>query len=540
MAGARTERALVMLDCTLRDGGYYNNWDFDPELVRAYLAAMAAAAVDYVELGLRGFPGAGFRGAFAFSTDEFLRGLDLPPGPRYGVMVNASDLLKHPAGLEGALALLFAPAGQSPVGLVRIACHAHEFEPAMAACGWLKAQGYTVGFNLMQIAERAPEEIARLAHLAETHAPDVLYFADSMGSLSPAQITSIVQALRQGWSGPLGVHTHDNRSMALANTLQAIEDGVSWIDSTVTGMGRGPGNVRTEYLLIELEAQRATGSVAPLLEVIARYFQPMQQRYGWGTNPYYFLAGRHGIHPTYIQEMLTDVRYGDADLLMAIDALRASGGKKYNPDTLETARHFYLGDAQGSWAPEALCRGRDVLLLGTGPGVARHRQAIESFIRRQRPLVLALNTQQDVAAELIDLRAACHPLRLMADGAEHLRLPQPLVTPASMLPAEVRASLEGKPLLDFGLAIEPGRFAFEPTHCVLPTSLVMAYALAMAASGGATRILLAGFDGYAGDDPRNAEVNQMLELFQQTPGAPPLLAVTPTRYQLPGSSIYAL
>ena len=46
----------MILDCTLRDGGYYNNWDFDSEVVNKYLAAMASANIDYVELGLRNFP----------------------------------------------------------------------------------------------------------------------------------------------------------------------------------------------------------------------------------------------------------------------------------------------------------------------------------------------------------------------------------------------------------------------------------------------------------------------------------------------------
>ncbi len=539
-ASTQPRPSPVLLDCTLRDGGYYNNWDFDLALVKAYLDAMAAANVHCVELGLRSFAAEGFKGAFAYSTDEFLRCLDLPAGPLYGVMVNASELLKHPAGLAQALGLLFAPAAQSPIGLVRIACHVNEFEPALEAVEWLKQHGYQVGFNLMQVAERSLEEIERLARVAERFKPDVLYFADSLGSLSPAQVSKIVHAMRAGWSGPLGIHTHDNRSLALANSLQALEDGVSWVDCTVTGMGRGPGNVATEYLLIELEDRLAAANVSVLLGVIAKYFQPMQQHYGWGTNPYYFLAGRHGIHPTYVQEMLTDSRYGDEDLLLVMSALKSHGGQKYNPEALESARHFYSGPAQGHWSPEKWCSGREVMVLASGPGVRRHRQALEGYIRRAKPLVIALNTQSDIAPDLIDARAASHPLRLMADLDLLLSLPQPLITPFSMLPKDVSACLGHKPVLDYGLEIEPGRFEFGATASVLPASLVTAYVIAIAAAGGASRVLMVGFDGYAGDDPRNHEMNQVLDQFQSTPGAPALLAVTPTLYKMPCSSIYAL
>ncbi|MFM6278818.1 MAG: hypothetical protein ACKN9K_10785, partial [Dolichospermum sp.] len=145
------------------------------------------------------------------------------------------------------------------------------------------------------------------------------------------------------------------------------------------------------------------------------------------------------------------------------------------------------------------------MILGTGPGVAHHQQAIEDYIRDQRPCVIALNTQIHIAPELIEIRAACHPVRLLADCAEHGTLPQPLVTPASMLPDTVLDALEGKKLLDFGLAVEVDTFRFENNYCILPTSLVIAYALAIATSGQASRIFLAGFDGYGADDLRNNE-----------------------------------
>lgn len=531
-----SDSKAFLLDCTLRDGGYYNNWDFDADLVRDYLQAMAAAGIDYVELGLRGFPRHGFRGGYAYSSDAFLSSLPLVPGACYGVMVNASELVQHADGALAAAMLLFAAAEDSPVDLVRIASHAHEFEAVLPACRWLKQQGYKVGINLMQIAEQSDETIVRLAVAAQGFGLDVLYFADSMGSLAPTEVRSIIGLLRQGWDGPLGIHAHDNRALAHANTLEAIAAGATWVDGTVLGMGRGPGNARIEYLAM----QRGSGNLSLLLQLVSRRFQPMQQHYGWGTNPYYYLAGMYGIHPTYVQEMLADSRYSDADLLVAIQALRASGGKKYNPDTLEASRHFYHGAPGGEWSPLDQLAGREVLLLGSGEGVARHREAIEQYIRKARPVVLALNTQTDIAPELIDLRAACHPLRLMADGAEHLRLPQPLITPAGMLPEDVVNSLKGKTLLDFGLAIDRQGFGFHARHCTLPTSLVAAYALAIAASGKARRVLLAGFDGYPGEDPRNVEVNDVLEAYQAHEAVPELLAVTPTRYQVPCSSIYAL
>ena len=89
---------IKLLDCTLRDGGYYNAWDFDVDLVESYLQAMDALDVDYVELGFRFIGADGFKGALAYSTDAYIRELHVPEGLRLGVMLNASDVVNYGTG----------------------------------------------------------------------------------------------------------------------------------------------------------------------------------------------------------------------------------------------------------------------------------------------------------------------------------------------------------------------------------------------------------------------------------------------------------
>ena len=533
---------LKLLDCTLRDGGYYNSWDFSIDLINDYLQAMSALSVDYVELGFRSRGRSnGFKGGCAYATDSFIEQLDLPKELKLGVMINASEIVNSKKSVVSALSKLFKPASESPLTLVRIACHLHEFENALSGCVWLKEMGYEVGINLMQIADRSKDEIETVAYLASKYPIDVLYFADSMGSMDPDQTSDIISTLRRGWNGPLGIHTHDNMGQALANSMRAVADGITWVDGTIMGMGRGAGNVKTEYLAIELDEKRSVSSnITPLLSIIAKYFKPLQNQYGWGTNTYYYLAGKYGIHPSFVQEMLSDSRYDDEDLLAVIEHLRKSGGKKFSVHTLESGRHFYKGEPHGSWSPSNLIQGREVLVIGAGPSASSHRQALEDYINNSRPIVIALNTQVTIREDLIDIRAASHPVRLLADCPIHLTLPQPLATPASMLPESLRASLKGKKLLDFGISIESDTFSFNDTHCILPSSLVIAYALAIAASGKASRILLAGFDGYSADDPRTSEMDKLFSDFQKNKDAPPLLSITHTRYKLQTTSVYSM
>ena len=541
-ANAKNEmKKLIHVDCTLRDGGYYNNWDFSHDLITAYLSAMAAISIDVVELGFRSFDTEGYRGGCAYTTDRFLSTLVFPKGLSVAVMVNAAELVNHELGPELAAQRLFAPRTESPVELVRIACHANEIVDVLPACDWLVEAGYRVGLNLMQIADRSDLQIEQIAAEVSGHGIEVLYFADSLGSLDSANTVRIVQAIRRSWLGEIGIHTHDNMGRAISNTLQAIEEGVAWVDSTVTGMGRGPGNAQTEYLVIELE--RLTGrsvKLASLLALISQHFGPMKVRYGWGQNPYYYLAGQYGIHPTFLQEMLSDNRYGDEDIFSVIDYLRKVGGKKYKESLLEEGRNKYAAPASGKWQPKEAIENREVLLLGAGPSATLHQKALEEYIKNRHPYVVALNTTTNITASLINLRVASHPVRLLVDCESYNSLSHPLAVPFNCLDDSIREALASVKIYDYGLTIEPNSFVFGETSSIVPSSLVLAYALAICTSGCASRILLAGFDGYNNGDLRRIEVQELLSLYQITKGARPLLAVTPTKYLVNATSIYAL
>lgn len=535
------DRRPLILDCTLRDGGYYNSWDFDQDLINEYLFACNAAQIDIVEIGFRFAANDGFKGAAAYSTDEYINQLKVPVGLKLAVMVNGSDLA-DPLLQEQVLEKLFpVQRSESRVEIVRLACHNYEVTSVIASADWLASRGYIVGVNLMQISEQSAADIEMFSKACGDHAVEVLYIADSMGSMEPEDIARTIQIIRRNWSGPIGIHTHDNMGLALSNTMRGLREGATWLDATVTGMGRGPGNARIEELVTEIEPIRDRRvNLLPLLTLIRKHFSEAKVQYGWGTNIYYFLAGKYGIHPTYIQEMLRDNRYRDEDMISVIQHLRLNGGKKFDINKLYNARTHCADSCEGSWTPSSALTGGDVLLLGTGPGVERHRAAIETFVKRNKPIVIALNTQTAFETDLIDYRAACHPVRLLADADIHKRLAQPLITSKLLLPDETLELLEGKEILDFGMKVEPKSFRFDKTGCIVPCSLVLAYSLAIATSGNANRVLLAGFDGYPGDDDRNQETAEVLDLYRETPGALDLVSITPTRHKVRTLSVYGL
>lgn len=530
----------TIIDCTFRDGGYYNQWDFDRDLIQEYLYVMAETGVDIVELGFRFFSNGDFMGACAFTTDDFIRSFDIPKSLRVAVMLNASDLVNHAEGPAAAIRALFAPRAASPVQMVRIAAHYREIAKLGPAIETLAELGYPIGLNLMQIAERSNEEIAELSRVATTWPIEVLYFADSLGGLEPSSVANIISLLKTHWTGPIGIHTHDNMGRALSNSVEAIRCGATWIDGTILGMGRGPGNVRTEYLLIEMN-RLGLGkyNVTPLLGLLNERFEPMQRAYGWGPNPYYYLSGSYGIHPTYIQEMLSDPRYGQEDILGAIEFLRSHGRERYSRSFLEASRNAFRGESQGGFDMTGWAKGKDVLLVSGSPGAMRHKQAIEAFVRQNEPVVIGLNLSRVLPDELLRARAACHPVRLLMDATHYRDSSAAVFLPMARLDTSLKASFSALRTCDYGLSVEPDSFRFGATEAVVPAPLVAAYALAIATAAGARRILLAGFEGYGGDDPRTTEMDSILRLYAEAEGAVPVVAITPTRYRVPQMSVYS-
>ena len=133
---------------------------------------------------------------------------------------------------------LFPNPSLTRVNIVRIACHVHEVYLIKEAIIWLHDQGFRVGVNIMQISEIPYDELSNACNFLSDLPIEVLYIADSLGSLRPKDVRSIFQIMAKSWNKSLGIHAHNNMGLALQNTIDAIDCGVTWVDTTVTGMGR--------------------------------------------------------------------------------------------------------------------------------------------------------------------------------------------------------------------------------------------------------------------------------------------------------------
>ncbi len=534
---------MFILDCTLRDGGYYNNWDFDPEIVNQYLESVASSKIDFVELGLRNFKKEGFLGAFAYTTECFLNHINLPEGPKYGVMIDAKTILDADMSIENAINELFVPCDESKIDLVRVAGHFNEVERSEAIIINLKKLGYMVGYNLMQAGGKTCKIIAEKAKIASKWKDlDVLYFADSLGNMDGKEVKRIITALRKNWDGALGIHTHNNMGKGLDNTITALNEDVFWLDSTITGMGRGAGNTPTENLLSYLDNNNSKYKPKDIYELVIRHFEPMQRKYGWGSNLLYFLGAKNEVHPTYIQNLLSNPHYGTEEVIGAIDYLsNLEGTTKYNGAVLDSALNFTKKEigVKGSKKIQGIFDNKDILIIANGPSTKRYASAVEIYIKNKKPTVISINTPKFINEKLIDYYAISHNSKFLSEAKLYKNMRKPIILPKCRFTHSELKEIDGVKIIDYGLEVRKDCFLIHGTHSTIPYDITSAYILAGIMESKVKSISVVGFDGYKQDDLRQQEMVKLLNLYSSNTKFKEIISLTPTSYPIKESSIYA-
>ena len=526
------QNKLNILDCTLRDGGYYNNWHFDKDLINEYLKVMDIIKVDYVEIGFRFIDKVKTKGPTAYSEESFLKSLKIPKNLKIGIMINAADFVNS-KDIISLAKKNFRSKKNSIISLVRVACHYNELHSIKPLINWLKKSGYKVGINIMQIPELSFKEIKKSVLLIKKTNADILYFADSLGSLDSNKTTKIIKNIRLFWKGPMGIHTHDNMGKALENSIAAINNSVQWIDSTVTGMGRGPGNTKTEYAILEFKSKKLNNEkLVSLLKLIKDYFDPLKEKYKWGSNPYYYFAGLHSIHPSFVQEMLATSLFDTDDIYSNLNYLNTVGGKKYSKELISLGKNFYKDIRKGTWEPKKIIKNKDVLIIGPGNSMVKNRNFVIRFIKKYKPVVLVLNAINPIPKKYVFAHIVCHTLRLLSDVNKYKKINKNLITPFSSFSKNIKSKINSNNILDFGLQVKNKKFKFEKNYVVLPNSLAISYALGVSTSGEAKNIYLAGLDGYNDSSPKKFEIDDLFQNYKLEKNSRRIFSLTQTNYKI--------
>lgn len=286
---------IKVVDCTIRDGGLVNNFYFDDEFVRNLYTANVAAGVEYMEFGYKAskeiFDVKEF-GKWKFCDEQDIREIvgDNNTDLKISVMadVGRTDYKKD-----------IIPKTDSVIDMIRIATYINTIPAAIEMIHYCAEMGYETTINIMAVSTAAESELDLALDLLAQSEVGTIYLVDSYGSLYPEQIRRLADKylkVAEKYGKKVGIHAHNNQQLAFANTIEACTVGVSYLDATMSGMGRGAGNCNMELLLGFLRNPKY--SLNPVLKFLQNQMLPLKKTgLVWGCDVQYMLTGQQNQHP---------------------------------------------------------------------------------------------------------------------------------------------------------------------------------------------------------------------------------------------------
>ncbi len=282
---------IKVLDCTIRDGGLINKWQFSDEIVRKVFLALSKSGVDYMEIGYKSsekYFSRDDHGDWKFCTEDDIKRIvgDVQTTMKLSAMADIGRIDSQDIPQKK----------DSILDMIRVACYAKEIDKGIALAHECLDKGYEASINLMAVSKVLEKDLDEaLDDLSKSYVP-VIYLVDSYGALYSEQIHFLAKKYLSALPGKeLGIHNHNNQQLAFANTIEGIISGINRLDATLYGMGRGAGNCPLELLLSFLKNPKF--DIRPLIEVIQNIFVPMKAEIEWGYHIPYLITGVLNEHP---------------------------------------------------------------------------------------------------------------------------------------------------------------------------------------------------------------------------------------------------
>ena len=495
-----------ILDCTLRDGGYYTDWDFVGDITKVYVSSVNRLPVDYIEVGYRSLPSSTYLGKYAYCPVYELKKIRENCGKKIAVMINEKDVL--PADLPELLAPV-----RGCVDMVRLAVNPVNLLRAVELARAVKGYGFEVSMNMMYMSkwgefEGFYDNLYRLDGVV-----DVLCMVDSFGGVSPDEVRDIYSRVKGCVSCRIGFHGHNNLQMGLVNTYTAILSGVDIVDATVLGMGRGAGNLNLELLLTYLNKKQGLNVDFNILGDLVSAFESLHRLHNWGTSLPYMIAGANSFPQKEVMAWVTNRRCSFNSIV------RALNNRLGNVE--DNAKFPMLNVSHVD----------NVLIVGGGDSVVAHIEGIKEFVRNVGNVAVVHASTRN-AAYFVGLDV---PQYFCLTGDETSRM-------KSVIGADDYKGVCVLPPYPRKMGTEVPEYAVKSTYELPLLSFsdefkdsCTAVALQMAVEMSPDRVYVVGYDGYKADSASDKAHDLSLEnsaLFAEyIRSGRVLVSITPTLYK---------
>ena len=386
-----------LLDCTLRDGAYLIDKKFGDQTIHGIIRGLMQAKIDYIEIGF-------------FQDDGF--------GEGKTVYRNSADAKRFvPADKGGAEFSVLAdysrfsienldPCTGDSIDVVRECFFKHERYGAIEACRKIKALGYKVSVQPVDILGYTDAELIELIELINPIEPYCVSIVDTFGSMYEEDLQHVYSILNRNLvaSSKIGFHSHNNMQLsnALSQAFLRMAHGKRQVvvDGTLSGMGRGAGNTPTELIAQYMVAKLGYHyDMDALLDVIDGYMDNIRARCAWGYSTPYFVAGSYSAHVNNIAYLTQKSSIRSKDIRYILNKIGAQARKRYDYELLEQTYLDYLhsdvDDREQLAALAKALEGRNIVVIAPGRTSSDYREEIESYIQANDAVAITVNFLHD-------------------------------------------------------------------------------------------------------------------------------------------------
>ncbi len=479
---------ISILDCTLRDGGFINEWLFGHECILNMIRHLDSAGIEYIEVG------------YLRENVEYC--VDSTEFPNTWAIKDSIGGIETKASLVAIID--YGKCSLDRVGLqqdtvidgIRITFRKNEIGDAIEFASKIQRKGYKVFLQPVAITDYNANEIADFVVKANEINPYAVCMVDTYGFMDKQDLIRCFYLFDSMLKEKiiLGYHSHNNYQLSYANAIELIELDARrpiLIDATAFGMGKGAGNLNTELVTAFINRNIENRyDVDHVLEIISVYLEKIKENHPWGYNLRYFIAASTDTHHQYANYLLNKKTLSVKSINTILSEISDVHKTRYDEEYIESLYYKYqnneINDSDTIRALKSVVEGREVLLLAPGRSIDEEKNKIEDYIIDKNPIVISANNyiedyHQDFIFISNSIRYSQIEDSLIYNKNQRIGIiATSNITPAGIMPDWV-VNYEGLLVGDKEIA----------SNCMLMLVKLMIKV-------GVKQVSIAGFDGYTG------------------------------------------
>ncbi len=384
---------INVLDCTLRDGGYVNQWQFGEKNIRGIISGLIDSKIDIIECGFLTEKKERDKDSSLFnSIDQMIQYLPIHKKKSMIVcMINFGEYdVNNLPQCDG-----------NSIDGIRLAFHKKDIDEALLMCKAIKQKGYKLFMQPMVSISYTDEQFIDLVNKANSLKPYAFYIVDSFGVMKRKDLMRLYYLVDHNLLNDIfvGYHSHNNIQMAYSNAQSLVDLKTKRkiiIDSSVFGMGRGAGNLNTELFIEYLnELNNGEYKIRPILKIIDRVLNRIYASNFWGYSLPHYISAKNNCHPNYASYLDNKNTLTFENINEILEGLELSKKNNFDKEYVEQLYLNYqdkiVADDRSKKILRANLKDKTVVIIAPGTSINEEKEKILSAISSENCFVVAIN-----------------------------------------------------------------------------------------------------------------------------------------------------